>query len=121
MNPWMAVVAVALLVMVDSVRAAPTLLWEASEGAQGYKLYLAPTANPQSVVTLDVGNVTTKDLAGQVAVGTQYEAWVTAYSTLANPYESGQSNHIRFTVDAAPQIITVPAAPTSLTIQFGTP
>jgi hypothetical protein len=111
---------IALILSVLSFSAlATTLTWGPSSGAEGYKVYIEPTPVSGAPVVTDVGNVTTYTIAPALAVGTQYEVWVTAYA--AGLPDSPESNHIQWTEPAPIQTITYPNPPTSVILNFGTP
>lgn len=120
MNYVAAVVAVVLWSVVNVARADVTLGWDPVDGAEGYKLYVGPAPDPQTPTAYDVGTSVSKTLVKgtDIVEGTQYEAYVTAYTNTPEWYESDQSNHVRFVDGADPQVITVPGTPTSITIQF---
>lgn len=110
--------AVLLFLVTSVVTAAPTVVWDASAGADGYKIYVEPTPVAGSPTMTDVGNVLVFDLGPQVQIGTEYEIWVTAYATDPAIPDSADSNHIRLTPPAAPQVVTIPSPPSTIQIQF---
>ena len=67
-------------------------MWDASVGAEGYRMYCGPTPIATAPVPIDVGTPTTLDMAGTLTIGTEYECWVTAY---AGEMESADSNHLK--------------------------
>lgn len=106
---------VCLALAVFSAGAAPILTWDASAGAEGYRLYCGPTPIVAVPVPIDAAAETTIDMVGTLDIGTQYECWVTAY---ADAQESGHSNHLVFTSEPPPVTVTIPGVPKSFTIRF---
>ena len=103
------------LVVWSHAIAYPLLLWDPSDGAEGYKVYCDPTPivdTPTPIPTVD----TSYDMTGAVTPGVQYECWVTAYA--AGVPDSADSNHIRFTPPTTVQTIVVPGQPSSVTISW---
>ena len=98
-----------------SAGAAPTLMWDPSSGAEGYRVYCGPTPIAAAPVAIDAGVTPSIDMAGTLANGTEYECWVTAY---ADTRESGQSNHLVFTPAPPPVTVIIPGVPKSFTIKF---
>lgn len=72
-----------------------TLAWDASSGAEGYRIYYGQASRTYHTVT-DVGQVTTASIAG-LTEGEQYCFACTAYKGDA---ESAQSNEVQTVVGA---------------------
>lgn len=104
-----------LLLFCIPVMAAPTLTWDASAGAEGYRLYCGETPI-SDVQPIDVGADELYDLAGTVTAGIEYECWVTAYA--AGFPDSGHSNHLVFTPPTAPIVEIVPGPPPHVRITW---
>lgn len=96
---------------------AVNLSWTPSEGAQGYKVYVQ---TPPTTGTAQSFAVTAPpyDVGPNLQAGVQSEMWVTATVTTPAPYESGPSNHIRYTIAAPPTVTTVPGPPPGITITW---
>ncbi len=106
---------VALALASIAAGASTVLQWDASDGAEGYNAYCGPTP-VSAVAPVDVGAEVTYDLIGVVSAGIQYECWVTAYA--AGFPESGESNHIQFTLPTMVQTILVYGQPSSVTVSW---
>ena len=107
---------VVILLLASAVSAAPTLTWDPSAGAEGYKMYCGAVPVITTPTPIDVGSVTSYDIAALVSPGIQSECWVTAYA--AGVSDSADSNHVRLTPPTAVQTIVVPGQPSSVTIQW---
>ena len=105
-----------LILLLSTSANAVSLQWDASAGAEGYKLYCGVVPIAVTPTAIDIGNVTTYDISALVSVGIQSECWVTAYA--AGVPDSADSNHIRLTPPTTVQTIVVPGQPSSVTIQW---
>lgn len=93
------------------------LEWQAAAGATGYRVSyktLAATTYTQ----VDAGNVVSWPIPTTLVKGTRYEFYVQAYTGTTTKSYSGDSDHLRWTYPADPTVIELPAAPSSLIINF---
>ncbi|WP_299182097.1 choice-of-anchor J domain-containing protein [uncultured Chryseobacterium sp.] len=76
------------------------LTWNSAAGATGYKIKVGTTSGGTDVVNnVDVGNVTTYNITGNLNPGTMYYATVTPYNTIG---DAVGCNEISFTTMSAP-------------------
>jgi hypothetical protein len=109
--------AILLSLLAVPALAAVNLSWDLSEGAQGYRVYVQTPPGTGTVQSVDI-TAPPYDVSPNLQAGTQSEIWVTATVTTPEPYESGQSNHIRFTLPAPPTVTTIPGPPPGITITW---
>lgn len=83
---------------VTAAQAAVTLMWNASAGAQGYKLYYGRTSGVYDIM-VEVGPYTSAMLNGSLTGGETYVFAATAYNDAG---ESGYSNEVSARIAPVP-------------------
>lgn len=93
------------------------LEWQAASGASGYRVSYKPLS-ATTYVQVDVTNAISWPIPATLVKGTRYEFFVQAYTGTTTKSYSGDSDHLRWTYPLDPTVIELPAAPSSLVINF---
>lgn len=105
------------LLLSAAASAAVNLTWGTVEGAQGYKVYVQTPSVTGPAQSFAI-TAPPFDVGPHLQVGIESEMWMTSTVATPAPYESGQSNHIRYTPPPPPIVTTIPGPPPSVTITW---